>query len=406
MFFDRKTVVIMCIVIVLHIISYKAYMWSVYTPSDQNWINYHMFDLALAVNIGIVCAMAAVFLMWARKKSKLLLALQLAFIYYMVTRDLGWDLVHHGGWNLAYFLIFTVSCLSVIGIAIAVAKIWKLNNYGKIAVIVIVLVCVVWVWHKQSVVSYNTKIWRRAFQGMELSNDKGYCRVNFEDRAYPDGYDGVFMFWEKLMPEEGLCRIKQSQFQVTIEQERQLSIACPGAEAEVHVLPSFELWDKEMRRGGKIELSEKVDRAARKLKVKMTNGRGSLDISGMQEEAFRVYCNGESRLESRVVDFRLQNKAEADKQPLPKSARTPFNILIVYIDAVSRRNLQRQLTKTTELLNDKAFFDQHNTTMYQMLKFHSVYTSTTDNLKALFSGITSLRTISREQSKQKRPEFE
>lgn len=107
-----------------------------------------------------------------------------------------------------------------------------------------------------------------------------------------------------------------------------------------------------------------------------------------------------------MTPFDRQNKKNISDVPLPPQTGVPFNILIVYVDSLSRRNLQRFLPKTTELFNDRQFFKEHNTTMYQFLKYHSMYTSTTDNLKAFIAGISSLRTITKEQSKGKRPPFQ
>lgn len=115
------------------------------------------------IHIGIICAYGAMILMWTHKKSKIILGIQIIFVYEMVTTDLGWDLVNHGGWNLAYFLIFSFISFFIIGLYIALIKIWKSGKVGKTIVILIGIIILSWVIQKQKVVATKTKIWKEGF---------------------------------------------------------------------------------------------------------------------------------------------------------------------------------------------------------------------------------------------------
>ena len=60
-----------------------------------------------------------------------------------------------------------------------------------------------------------------------------------------------------------------------------------------------------MRRGGKLELSENVEKYSKKINITLQNNYAEVNLSQYTEEAFRVYCNGETLAEYRVVDFTL-----------------------------------------------------------------------------------------------------
>lgn len=91
---------------------------------------------------------------------------------------------------------------------------------------------------------------------MILNNDKGYCKINLNQGAYIDAYDNVIMFWKDLLSEEEECKPRSAAFHIEIQNDKMI-VKCPSDSVLFVALPNFELWDKELRRGGKIELSEK-----------------------------------------------------------------------------------------------------------------------------------------------------
>lgn len=295
-FFDKKTTIAFFAIIILHYISYRFYMWSVNTPTDQNWINYHMLQISIAINTGIVIGYMTTICMYMYKKSKILLVLQINFIIFMLTRDMGWDLVHHGGWNLVYTIVFTVVSLTIFVFFYAISKLWKKKTCGKIAVVIIVLAMLCYVIMKQKIVHDRTVVWREGFQGMRLNNDRGFCKINLSNRAYPDAYDSNLMFWENWLFSEKECLQRSAGFRIQIQNDV-LQINCPAKEVAVKILPKYELWDKQMRSGGKVELSQMVDQHSRLVTLPLHGNYAELDLSSLKEEAFRVFCNGETLLE-------------------------------------------------------------------------------------------------------------
>lgn len=101
---------------------------------------------------------------------------------------------------------------------------------------------------------------------MILNNDKGYCKINLNQGAYPDAYDNAFMFWEDWLPDEKECKPRSAAFHIEIKNDKMI-INCKSDSVQFVALPNFELWDKELRKGGKVELTKRIDQYSKKMNV-------------------------------------------------------------------------------------------------------------------------------------------
>lgn len=119
------------------------------------------------------------------------------------------------------------------------------------------------------------------------------------------------------------------------------------------------------------------------------NFQGELDVSSLPNEGFQIQCKQETLFIERVMPFNPQ-KFKTEKPPVLKKSK--YNILVLYVDGLSRKHFIRSFPKVTKLLSDKKFLRQKNIELFQFIKMHSISHITVENTEAFVMGTISNNT--------------
>ena len=344
------------------------------------WIKSIGNVLLKEVLIAATCYTIILFLSIYRVISKLwivLFTLNLAFMCFYQT---GGDLLDHGGINW-----FGVVCFIVIESVLLSILIWlkKLCSRGRKWVIILsmILTPLPFIYYF-GFIHNSWKGWERGYGGRKLINGIGYWNIvtpNYCELKIRDGWFDVNRFSTSCKKQNTI--VDFNSLPEHIKKNKNLKrLGYPRAEYYSNdiILNANKLAEEVDR--GLIDMDNRnVDDSIK------DNIEFVVDLSNSESHILNIDLK---RNNTRAEELKkIREEVISDDIAKNNTERIDKNLLIFFIDNISRANFHRKLKKTSRFFDQLANNDESDFEVYEFFRYHSIETNTLRNYNALFYGL-------------------
>ncbi|ORX95862.1 hypothetical protein K493DRAFT_314804 [Basidiobolus meristosporus CBS 931.73] len=355
---------------------------------DIDWVRSHLGKLGgflVASVIAFTCALWMILqgipMLKARVRALLSCFLCMNFlIYYWIAPGQLFD--EHGAYNFLIFLVIAVPANLLIAFLFGCFRFLGGRRFLQTLVGFLALFSVVVTLR---LYHYN-RIWGHGFFGLGVLSSKVTAPVDLSGvcewrKAIP---------WVDLLPDRTQnfwtgsmdCTepAKTRGFTASIDEDGVVSIDCPDPtlKTSISILPDTRGFNTD-------EKNEKTFHWSvlnKMVNVTYTRGHPYRTDYG---EAFIARCGEDQKLLTYVR--KAQSKTE-----IPK-IDNKLNVMVIFMDAVSRRQFHRKLPRTSKAFEaisspPEALDDANDLVLYEFFRAHSVGFNTNRNTRAMYMGIT------------------
>ncbi|KAJ3161774.1 hypothetical protein HDU86_006545 [Geranomyces michiganensis] len=303
------------------------------------------------------------------------------------------SLYHHGGYNA---LIFALVAMPALAVGAAEIALWNWLGPRRAAA-----------WHSLALfigifvvaaqLSRAAAVWGRGFNGEMMQPLSRTCKPTKIGLPWVDLLPaGIQNFWAGG-PTCGPATQAQivKSFSAELDFEGQLHVKCSADDATYVPLPETSAWPPEWKMveenyEGKLRepFNKRVMDAIRGAGRSRIRGDGvPVTLSPNKAEAAIVSCGGKERL---VLGARRSNDAvDRTRSNLPEQIAASndgkaLDVLVVFLDATSRRHFHRRLPRTVKTLEQAHLHG--NTRLHQFFRYSISGFSTGPNSRAMFTG--------------------
>lgn len=376
-----------------------------------DWVKEHLFELGVHLILSIVLFCVAVLVavgLSTRRSRVLVLTAQVIILALQFVADRGDNFKQHGSYNALLFFIISFLILSIsLSIMLCYSLVKQKDVFWKV-LIVAVIVIVVLTWWRLSV---YRELWGHGLLGKQLDRTTpGMC--SFESRGNLPFIDllpaGAQNFWTGAQT----CPKQAFAIDAEIDATGVLTIRCKKEQgaAKYTFLPNTIPMSTEQKR------QSKLPRVVKKLSVRHDYAKPFLLPE--DQESVLVHCGDvtelrtnlqvSKRIRAHLNEVSSRPKSQVGKQTTRNTER-PVNVLVLFFDAVGRRQLIRRLPKTMEVLenlhspsndaplkkNKETTDDRDGSRLFQFFRYHVLGFNTDPNTRALYTGDTALNNESR-----------
>ena len=312
--------------------------------------------------------------------SKLWLFLFSANLVFLWLYQSGSDLIEHGGIN-SFGILFLITLESLlISIIILIKNLWSRGRKWMI-VITIILVTLPIVYYF-SFIHNSWKGWENGYGGRKLINEKGYCTIvtpNYCELQIRNGWFDMNRFsteWNKTP----MTVIKESLPENLRNRKNMKRLGYPRCEYYSNEIRMKESKLIEEVDKGLIDMDDpSVDEYTKK------NIEFIVDLSDEKSHILQIDVK---RNNTRVEELKkIREKVLEEDKVNNNTERIDKDVLVIFIDNISRPNFHRKLKKTSRFFNRFANKDDSEYEVFEFFRYHSIETNTFRNYNALFYGL-------------------
>jgi len=364
---NKNGYIVILISYILWIIFYKASL----IGGSLEWIKDHLFLIGILLTTAFLSysiMLWRIAFMKISKKRKIILYLiavlsELGYLLY----DHGELFDYHGMYNFLLFCLFII-----IGDGIALGLYFWYVSLGRkrfiisFSAFIFVIVIII-----TSFLRYYMSIWGNGFIGKKIDDNEKYCKVRRPILWFDLLPKGAQNFWTGSQS----CSRKEifdAFFDSSSKENKLIVYGCPKDEKITYmILP--ETRNLTFNEKQEDVLRESVMSRAEKTIYTYTKPVGLPDV-----EAVYITCGNQNKLVTRLAGRRVSPAKES--QPVEK-----LNVLLMYFDAVSRRQFFRNLPKTVKKLEE--FNNSGIMHLNQFFRYGVVGFNTNRNSLALYTGL-------------------
>jgi hypothetical protein len=288
--------------------------------------------------------------------------------------DVGADLDYHGAYNRVLLLIMFILWFLAINFVIFIYK--GLRRFPIItAIIVLGLVFSVLAFYRVKVRN-SCSLWKRGLSGVNLSHSNMPCKIQEPEECWIDVFEGLFDYsgWFKdncSVIRNGDRSLYDKYFKEKNPNYTPTSlIGFPRTEKYTYDDSIHFVLDYKIMR----ELIDMNDPSVAESVKNRTEVM--IDYRGEESKVFIRIARDEELVKQRLS---LYHK-------IGKNNLIAKNLMIVYIDALSRRHFMRKMKKTAKWIEKFHHTDHEKYASYQFMKYHSVGYFTQINTIPAFLG--------------------
>lgn len=329
--------------------------------------------LALLSKCAFILAGTVTLVIYGFAKTSLLAVIGVIYGFLCLYYDVGSNLDYHGSYNRIVLLVFFLLWLLGINIMLLIVKGLKTHKIVTICLVVFAALTVMLFYRLR--VKTSCKDWAKGLKGVEIDDSNIPCRINYPKECWIDVLEGFFDY-SGWMGEE--CK--------TIRNGDRSLYDKYFYEKDPNYTPATLLgFPRTEHYTYRDSIHFVLDYKVLREMIDMNDPNVSEEVKNRTE--IMVDYSGE---ESKVI-IRVQRDEKLLKTRLPLYQRLgkkliAKNVMIIYIDALSRRHFMRKMKKTQQWIDKFYKTDHPKYTSYQFMKYHSLGYFTQINTIPAFHG--------------------
>ena len=368
------------ILLFITIYFYHTSLFGCYEKDPKNCLTlqYRNFFIEKFYELLISCLSANIifFLYFKKKLNKIYPLISLIFLLYYFIFHVGTDLDEHGTYNSFLFIFLSIFFLLFFQLIYTIIYIFINKNYKNLFFPLLIILCLLsFILYFIIYPYYDCKNW-----GFGLSNSKilgreslidNKCYIERPKKCYKNMLNGIFDFSKITFKD---CKIQNGQ------QKRIL-------------LKYAKLLNKKSKNVGypKTTINNSEIIISNNLEEYVFDEIYDLDNNNIESE---ITLHFDEKNRGRInINIKPNETLINERKILYENNKNNIkfnNVLILYIDALSREQFYRNLPETAKLL-EKYYINntkkQSNLNVYQFLKYHNFNSWTEINAYPMFYGV-------------------
>ena len=359
----RKDDLIMTIIVILSIICYHFGLTKCEKDPSECTIKRGMiFYFTIGILTAISAVLYSIFItlsIYRRKYFIHYIYSAPAYIFYMWT-DNGTSTLHHGFYNAFGWCVISLIVFPILLFILIMRHLYQKKNYKLMIMIIIIIVVIIIIYDNYP--GFSCDYWDLGLNGTRIYNDENQypCEIIHpgKNKCYLRLFDGLFDMSRLLRPSCSADNIIDKEKDVLLNS---LSKDFFGVSKLNHFgYPITTVPDK----------------------YSMYNVKDLQDFQDL--------------LTHSIIKMDVFNKKNYPNEPYPKKMAENKhslynNVLVVYVDALSRNIFQRKMHKISKYIEPYMLYNldenEKEYTTFQFMKYNTLKGLTIPNIKAMFYGI-------------------
>ena len=307
----------------------------------------------------------------------------------------GTNNVNHGYYNMLVFILALICTMLILGFFYLVYYSFKNKTFILLTIVVVCIVTLLWmIKFSNLILDFNCNSWDKGLNNTYTDNSKEYpCEMKKppKNTCYLNAFDNVFDFsrwfgytdcnlkkireiefeaFSELLPESMKNRTRFG-FPITTMKSFPFMLFYELEDFQYTVYEN--IIDMDEYESGTNQTLSQLPKPEMQLTFNKKTGRGKVDINVERNETLAK--------ERKKIEEELKNGDETG----------PYqNVLLIYLDGISRPNFFRKLKKTSNFLETFTKYDPNMTnqqnSIFQFMKYNTIKAETIYNIKPMFYG--------------------
>ena len=309
------------------------------------------------------------------------------YIYYMVT-DTGTNTVHHGFYNAFGWWVISLAFIPIVLFFLIIRNLYKKKKYRIILLIfgIISIISIVYNYYP----GFTCDYWDLGLNNTHIYNNKSLypCKIMHpgKNKCYLKLFDGFFDMSKIFRPSCSAGKIIDKEKNIFINSLSQDFIGVSKLNHFGYPITTFT--DKYSMYNAK---------ALKDYQDLITHNIIKMDVFNQQNYPNEPYPEVEVFFDEKghghvKINVTRNETLSKERKKIAENKHSLYkNVLIVYVDALSRNIFQRKLHKLSKYIEPFMLYNLNETekefTTFQFMKYNTLKGLTIPNIKAMFYGI-------------------
>ena len=306
---------------------------------------------------------------------------------FFFTQFTGTDAVDHGTYNSIGFIFFLFVLVPLVIFILKIIKLIREKEYRKLAIIFIIIAIIIFLYN--TIPNFSCENWDRGLNNTFIDNDlnKYACKIVTprKNKCMIDSLDGVFDFSKIFRPScsaKGILKNEKKIFLKNIGTLYNNESKLNHFGYPITARDKFSMEDKGLLK----EYMHYVNKET--IKMDLFDEKHYPNEPKPEVELF-FDENNYGHIKMNVI---FNETLSRERNEIAKTKKTLYdNVLIIYIDAISRNQFKRKLGKLANLIEPymkyEKNYEKKKFSAFQFMKYNTVKGLTLPNIKAMFYGI-------------------
>ena len=312
----------------------------------------------------------------------------LPIFIYLILKYNGAETVEHGFYNAFFFVVIIIILVPFLLFSFIVIKLLKDKNYFCLIVIGIVLITIIIMFN--NLPGFSCENWDLGLNNTRIDNDKKKypCEIIIpgNNKCYLKKMDGFFDFSKIFRPSCSADSIVKKEKEIFLAS---LSSRYFGVSSLNHfgypITTKSDKYSMYESRDLK-EYQELINHNI--IKMDLYNEE---NYPGEPYPEVEVFFD-EDKYGIIKINVTKNETLSEERKNIAKNKNSLFNnVLIVYVDAISRNHFQRKIKKLSEFIESFMLYNineiEKEYTAFQFMKYNTLKGLTLPNIKSMFYGI-------------------
>ena len=292
----------------------------------------------------------------------------------------------HGVYNTFLFLLFFSVFMSIFGIGFLIRWLYQKKHFLFLYLFSLAIIIAYILYHNNKIFNFSCEFWDYGLNNTKINNiDKNYpCKIEIpqKNQCYMTAFNGWFDWSNMLNMKCDTPRVRRKQYRVfrnylNDTMKRKMHFGFPITTTSHYLNINYTVRFKELIKRNIIDM-EKYNKG--------------LYPSDLPRPEVELIFDNKTKLGSYNITVRKNETLIKERREMSKKSTSMYNnVLIIYLDAVSRPNFFRKLIKTSKFLEKFVRYDENANTkdfsVFQFLKYHTLKPQTVYNIKPMFYGV-------------------
>ena len=299
----------------------------------------------------------------------------------------GTDNIDHGKYNFIGFTLFFIGLMSLFGTISLFRCLVIRKMFKTMAIIIICIIIFIILYNTNQILNLDCEGWNAGLNNTKINEkDRDYpCHIMQpgKNKCYMNALNGVFDFSRISGYTCTMDKLRNGERDLFIE------LLDPKQKTKYHF--GFPITTRQKFYPTNSATLEEFQDSIYKNIIDMEKFNEQNYPNEPKPEVELIFNKTSNRGKINMHLIRNETLSAERKQRAKSTTSLYENVLILYLDAISRPNFYRKLNKTVEFLNQFTRYDTNpetkNFTVFQFFKYNTIKSHTLPNIKPMFYGI-------------------
>ena len=380
-------------IVITNIIIICGYSFTLLSPCDSKLssckyeFSFEFFDVfgIILFSIAFLFAYLTIFLFKQQRLFHFIYMLPIMLAFF--THNTGIYNDQHGSYStFAFLFIYSMFLIFFIIMHIQL-KLIRAKRYFTLFVFNVSFIIIMVLYNTNMIINLSCSQWDKGLNNTSIDDtSKEYpCLMDRPDKCYMNSLEGLFDFTKMLNHHCEAEHVRENEvdtfYSNVKKNKRKTTHFGFPITSSPHFFPN------------KYKINVEFQKIIYDRLVDMTAYNKGLLSSNIQRPEIEIKLNRTTKRGNITINLQKNETLSEERKRISQHTHSLYdNVLIIYLDAVSRQNFFRKLDKTASFLDGFTRYapnpDTKNFTVFQFFKYHSIKPRTEHNIKPMFYGVS------------------